>query len=161
RRPGSGAGGGALGLASSGRSGLRPHMTAKLPTDVGEAKMLVVDISTRGPRLGLYCDNRVTSVGRHKLRSDSEFARPAEPILGAAGRAVFATDPVAVADPIEGREDRGIVDLALVGLVARGHGSDLHVRDHREMLLEARDQVTADDLRMVEIELDANIRPPD
>src|SRR5262249_46089572 len=53
---------------------------------------------------------------------DSINARPAQAVFGSCTRAVFATDPFAVAETIERGEDLGIVHLALVGLAPRRHG---------------------------------------
>ena len=72
-------------------------------------------------------------------------ARPAQAVLGLAARAIFATDPPVVAEAVERGEDRGIVHLALVRLLARRHRRDLHVANEGQMLLEPADQIAADD----------------
>src|SRR5262249_16974756 len=83
------------------------------------------------------------SLSRHSLRAsrgsagfDSVSVRPAQAVFGPCARAVFATDPFAVAEAIERREDFGIVHLALVGLAPRRHGRDLHMADEWQMFLE-------------------------
>src|SRR5262249_35207909 len=92
------------------------------------------------------------------LRSNSEFPRPAQAVLGLTAGTIFAADPVAVSELLERREDRRVIDLALVGLVARRHRRDLDMPDRGEMLLETFDQIAPDDLRVIEIELDAHVR---
>ena len=42
--------------------------------------------------------------------------------------------------------------------MARGNRRDLHMPDQRQMRLEAPQQIAAHDLRVIEIELDADIR---
>ena len=74
------------------------------------------------------------------------------------GRYSPPTQPC-IAEPVERREDRRVVDLAFVRLVPRRNGRDLHMADQRQVLFEPADEIAADDLRMIEIELDAQIRP--
>jgi hypothetical protein len=62
---------------------------------------------------------------------------------------------------IECREDLRKVHLALIGLAARRHRRDLHVANERKKLFESPDEIAADDLGMIEIELDAHICPID
>src|SRR5215472_3009409 len=78
---------------------------------------------------------------RYSLFAQAVRLPPPQPILGAAAWAVFAGDPAAVADPVERRVDRRIIDLALVGFLAARHRGDLHMTDHREKLLDAGDQI--------------------
>src|SRR5439155_5772541 len=92
-------------------------------------------------------------------RRDPIRTRPAQAVLGTRARSVFAADPFAVADAIERREDLRIVHLAFVGLAARGNTGDLHMPDNRKVLLEPSDEIAADDLDVIEIELNAHIRP--
>src|SRR5712691_4257382 len=109
---------------------------------------------------GLWNTGSPLSRGRQSsaFRHNPICARPAQAVLGLCARPIFAADPAAVAGAVEGREDLGIIDLALVRLVARGHRGDLHVRDMGQMLLEPSDQVAADDLGVIEVELDAQVR---
>src|SRR5664279_2504929 len=86
---------------------------------------------------------------------------PAQPVLGAPARPVFRADPALVAERIHRREYAWVIDLALVRLVARGHGRALQMADHRQMLLQAVEEVAAHDLHMIKIELDAQVRPAD
>ena len=89
----------------------------------------------------------------------NDLAGPTEPGFGRAARPVFASDPAAVTDAIERREYRGIVHFAFVRFVPRRHCRDLHMPDHGHVLFEALDQIAADDLGMIEVELDAHVRP--
>src|SRR5262249_20400331 len=86
---------------------------------------------------------------------------PPQPVLGAAARLVFATDPAGIADPVERRVDRRIIDLALVGFLAARHRGDLHVTDHREKLFDAGDEIALGDLHVIAVELQAHVFPPD
>src|SRR5262249_55773299 len=90
---------------------------------------------------------------------DSINPRPAQALFGSCARAVFAPDPFAVAETIERGEDLGIVHLALVGLAPRRHRRDLHMADERQMFLEPPNEIAADDLGVIEVELDAYVRP--
>ena len=67
----------------------------------------------------------------------------------------------AIAEPIHRREYCRIIDLALVGLAAGRHRRDLGMPDDRQIFLEAPDQIAADDLDVVEIELHAHVRRAD
>src|ERR1051326_7443608 len=95
------------------------------------------------------------------LMTQTEAPAPAEAVLGAATRLVLAADPAGVAEPVERVEHGRIVDLALVGLAARRHGGDLHVADMGEELREPRQQVAADDLQVVGVDLEAQVGPAD
>ena len=70
---------------------------------------------------------------------------------------VFAGGPARPAEPVERGKHRRIIDLALIGLGARRNRGDLHMADQRQVLLEAGDEIAADDLHMVEIVLDFHI----
>src|ERR1700704_4808078 len=100
---------------------------------------------------------------RPNVRSapEPEAPSPAQAVLGAPTRLVLAADPALVAEPVERIEDRRIVDLALIRLGTRRHGRDLHVPGQRQEFLETLQEVAADDLDVIEIELDAHIRPVD
>src|SRR5208282_319283 len=91
---------------------------------------------------------------RSSARHDAIRLRPAEAVLGARARAIFAADPTRIAGPIDRFEHGGIVDFALVGFAARRHRRDLDVADHGQMLFEAPDEIAADNLHVIEIELD-------
>src|SRR5262249_33168709 len=90
-----------------------------------------------------------------------EGSAPAEAVLGPAAWLVLAADPARIAEPVQCVEYRRIVDLALVRLGPRGYGRDLHVPDQREEFLETGEHVAADDLHVIEVELDLHVRPPD
>lgn len=70
---------------------------------------------------------------------------------------VFGRHPTGIVQRIERPEYLRIVYLALVRLVARGNRRDLHVSDQRQVRLEAPEQIAAHDLRVIKIELDADI----
>src|SRR6476469_2835877 len=95
--------------------------------------------------------HRNSMISRH----DPIVAGPTEPGFGPAARPVFASDPAVVTDAVERREYRGIVHFAFVRFVPRRHCRDLHMADDGEVFLEALDQIAADDLGMIEVELDA------
>src|SRR5581483_3115189 len=90
---------------------------------------------------------------RLRFRHHTIRPRPAETILGACARPVFAGDPIGPAEPVERLEDLRMMDFALVRLVARRHRSDLDVTDQRLVLLEAADQMPLHDLHVIEVEL--------
>src|SRR5437667_7524564 len=85
--------------------------------------------------------------------------RPDEAVFGPAAGPIFGADEAAIAEAIERLEYRRIVHFALVGLVAGGDRGDLHMTDNAEVLLEPAHEIAADDLRVIEIELDAQVRP--
>src|SRR6516164_5147828 len=87
--------------------------------------------------------------------------RPGEAVLGSRPRPVLATDPSAVTQAIEHREDCRVAHLPVVGLAARGDARDLHMPDNGEIFLKPPNQIAAHDLGMIEVELHAHIRPPD
>src|SRR5438105_12355324 len=64
-------------------------------------------------------------------RNNTVWADPAEPGRGAPSRPVLGRHKARIADPVEHREDRRIIDLALVGLVPRGHCGHLDMADMR------------------------------
>src|ERR1700678_4385332 len=87
-------------------------------------------------------------------RRDPVGPRPGQPLLRAGAGAVFATHKTRVAQPVDDRENLGVIDLALVRLLPRRHGRDLDMTDERQMALEAADEIAADNLHMIKIELD-------
>src|SRR5579871_34485 len=101
------------------------------------------------------------SSNNRNLRHDTIRPGPAESLFGARARAVFAADPAGIAEPVQRREDFRKIDFALVRLAARRHRGDLHVADKREMRFQAPDQIAADDLGVIEIELNAQVRRTD
>src|SRR6476660_2012473 len=98
---------------------------------------------------------------RSAAGNDAVRPRPGEPLLGASARAVLAADKARITEPVEQSENFGIVHLAPVRLAARGHGCDLNVADKRQVRLEAADEVAADDLHVIEVELNAQVRRAD
>src|ERR1035441_9090333 len=83
---------------------------------------------------------------------------PAQAILGTTAWPVFGADPTPVAEPVHRLEYIAVIDLALVRLVAGGNRGALQMADHRQVLLQAMEQIAADNLHMVEIELHAQVR---
>src|SRR5262245_55655113 len=96
--------------------------------------------------------SRLFMRGRHAVH-----ARPAEAILRAAARAIFGADPTPIAEFVHRFEYGGVIDLPLVRLMTRRHRRTLQMANHRKKFLETMDQVTADDLHVIEIELHADI----
>ena len=92
------------------------------------------------------------------LGRDAMADRPAETVLGPAGREILAADPARIARPVEQIEQVGIVDLADIRLVALGHARDLDVGGDRLMALEAPREVAGHDLGVVEVELELQAR---
>src|SRR5229473_8261971 len=86
---------------------------------------------------------------------------PAQSVLRPPARLVLAADPAGVAEPVERVEHGRVVDLSFVRLGARRHRRDLHVADDREKPFEAGEQIAADNLHVIEVELDLDVRPPD
>src|SRR5580698_10299184 len=83
---------------------------------------------------------------------------PAQPVLGAGARLVFAADPSLVAGAVDRLEHGGIIDLAFVRFVARRYRSDLNVPDDRQMFFEALELIAVGNLDVIKIKLDAYIR---
>ena len=95
-------------------------------------------------------------------RFDAIGPSPAEAVLGTAARAIFAADPFTVTEPIDLGKDEGVVYLALlVRLAPHRHLRTLDVADDLLVLPEALDQIAADDLHMVEIVLQPQVRLAD
>src|SRR6266508_404110 len=88
-----------------------------------------------------------------------EGPRPSETLFGLSARTIFARDPIPIADTIQHLEYRRIVDFPFIRLVSRRHGCNLHMTDEVEIFLESGKQVPTHDLVMVEMELDAHVRP--
>jgi hypothetical protein len=95
------------------------------------------------------------------LRRQPVGARPAEAVFGACPGLIFAADKACIAEPVHRREYRRIIDFAFVGLGACRHGGDLRVTDHGKEFSETLDKIAADDLDMIKIELDAQVRRAD
>ena len=74
-----------------------------------------------------------------------------------AARPVFAANEASITEPIERRENLRIIDLAFVRLMARRNRGDLRMANQRQMRFEAPDEIAADDLHVIEIELDAHV----
>ncbi len=68
------------------------------------------------------------------------------------GRYSQPTQP-AYPRPVQLPEDERIVHFSGVRFVAVGHAGNLHVADLRHVLREVPNQVTADDLQVIEVEL--------
>src|SRR3954464_13459222 len=71
-----------------------------------------------------------------RRRNNTVWAGPSEPRGGTLARPVFGCHKTRIADPVQHREDRRIVDLTLVGLVPRRHRSHLNMADVRKGGLE-------------------------
>src|SRR6185295_15625386 len=83
--------------------------------------------------------------------------RPAEAVLGTGARSIFGADPALVPEFVHGLEYGRVVDLALIRLVPGWHRCALQVSNQGKESLEAVDQIAADDLYVIEIELHADI----
>src|SRR4030095_5241365 len=90
--------------------------------------------------------------GRHAI-----LARPAEAILRAAARAIFGANPTPIAELIHAFEYGRVVAPPLVRVLTRWHSRHCKMANHRKDCLETMDQVSADNLHMIEIELHADI----
>lgn len=86
------------------------------------------------------------------------FPAPAQAFLGLPARSIFRPDPALVAESVDRREHARVIDLALIRLVPTRHRGALQVADERQVLLEAVQQIAADDLHVIEIELDLHVR---
>src|SRR5215813_9862412 len=94
-------------------------------------------------------------------RNNTVWAGPSEPGRGTPSRPVLSRHKPPIADPVEHREDRRIVHLALIGLVPRGHRRHLDMPDIREGGLEPVAEVAAHNLGVIKIELYAHVGPVD
>src|SRR6185437_494310 len=121
-----------------------PHIGLKLARQAGREKGKSVAFQRRR-----WLMRRPQAIG----------CKPAEAVLGAAARPVLGPNPAAIAKLIHRPEYGRIVHFTLVRLVARGHRAALQVADHREVVLEPVQQVTAHDLHVIEIELHAQVGP--
>src|SRR5262249_49421680 len=88
-------------------------------------------------------------------------ARPPEAILRAAARAIFGANPAAKAELIHDFEYGRVIDLPLVWLMTRRHCRTLQMADDWQEFFETMDQVAADNLHVIKIELHADIRLAD
>src|ERR1700675_3539272 len=104
---------------------------------------------------------KTSTMSSAPFRHDAVRLRPAEAVLGAGARLIFAADEARITELVHRREHGRIIDLALVGLAARRHRGDLGVADRRQIFLEALEEIAADDLDVIEIELDAQVRRAD
>ena len=94
-------------------------------------------------------------------RNDAVRPRPSQAVLGAAAWPVLAADEACVAKSVEGRENFRIIDLAFIRLLARRNAGDLHMADERQVCFEAPDEIAAEDLCVIKIELNAQIGAAD
>src|SRR5207244_1668950 len=93
----------------------------------------------RRPSPGRYCrrrwNRRRCSQEKHawpaSLPCSGIGFEPAEAVDGLAARIVFAADKAVIAEPVEFGEQKWIVQLLAVGLIARGNAGDLDVADNR------------------------------
>src|SRR5262245_29185037 len=96
-----------------------------------------------------------SSVGGHQ----AVFASPAEAILRPAARTILGADPAAITQPVHGLKDGGIIDFTLIRLMPRRHRRTLQMSDHGVEFFETADQIAANDLNVIKIELHADVRP--
>src|SRR5882757_5512918 len=87
--------------------------------------------------------------------------QPRQSVLRFAARTIFGGRKTRITKPIQHLKYRRIIYLALVGLMARRHRRKLHMAHKAEMRLKAPHEIAANDLRMIEIELDTYIRRAD
>src|ERR1039457_7248186 len=83
---------------------------------------------------------------------------PAQAVLGAPARPVFGADPAFISEAVDRLEQRRIIDLALVRLVAAWPRGALHMADHRQVFLQPMEEIAPPGLHMAEIEVDAQVR---
>ena len=76
-------------------------------------------------------------------------------------RLVFAADPAFIAEPVDRLEHEREIDFAFSGSWRDGTAAICTWPISGKIFLEALDQIAADDLHMIEIELDAHIRRAD
>lgn len=86
-------------------------------------------------------------------------AGPAKTILGSAARAIFGADPTAITEAIEHGKYLRVVHFALIGLLPRRHGRHLNMSDERQVLLKTPDEIACNNLRVVKVELNADVWP--
>ena len=80
------------------------------------------------------------------------------PSIGLAARIVFAADEAGIAEPVQLGEQERIVQFLAVRLVARGNAGDLDVADDRHHLAQPHRHVAMDDLAMIDVELQFQVR---
>jgi hypothetical protein len=85
-------------------------------------------------------------------------SQPAEAGAGSSPRSVFAADPAVVSKCVKEPKKIGIVHFAFFGLVAVWNTCDLDVTDASNLLAKFDAQIAFNDLRVVEVELNAQIR---
>src|SRR6266576_2990 len=88
-------------------------------------------------------------------------SQPRQSILGLSARAIFSRSKARKPKSIEHCKNRRIVHFALVRLMTRRHRGKLHMAHKAQMALKSSHEIAADNLRMIEIELDAHIRRAD
>src|SRR5690242_5545308 len=98
---------------------------------------------------------RVPSLGSALNREGS--AEAAEGLDGVARGPGFESDDAGVAEPVQGGGDGRVVDLAGAGLAAAGDVGDLDLADEREGALDELEEVSLADLRVVEVQVEAQV----
>ena len=77
---------------------------------------------------------------------------PGRPQCARAGG--IGADPALISEAVDRLEQRRIIDLALVRLMAGWNRGALQMADDGQVFLQPMEQIAAHDLHMVEIELD-------
>src|SRR5262245_31874465 len=89
--------------------------------------------------------------------SNAVLSGPAQSVFGSRPRPIFSANPALIAKLVHRLEHRGVVDLAFVGLAARRDCRALQMPDGGQEFLETVDQISANDLNVIEIELHSNV----
>src|SRR3954453_11002261 len=110
------------------------------------------------------CSRRQCSQGIFSLQVSRLHSRirlePDKAVGGLAARIIFAADEAGITEPVEFVEQERIVQLLAIRLVARGDAGDLDVADHRHHLAQPHRNVAMDDLAVIDVELEFQVRKP-
>src|SRR5947209_4077941 len=102
---------------------------------------------------------RDSRAGRGLQGAGAVGRKPAESCFRPGPRAVFAADKAVIAQPVEFLEEERKVQFAAVGLVATGYASDLDMADERHEPAQRHRDVAVQNLAVIDIELQLQIRP--
>src|SRR6516162_9932715 len=89
-------------------------------------------------------------------RPDQPLA-PAQACLGGGRRFVLAANPTVVANPVDVRKKKRVVDLSGPWLVASRIVRDLDMPDARQVLLQGRGELSLHPLRVVDVVLEEGV----
>src|SRR5581483_2487425 len=109
------------------------------------------------PRASAYWQDRTRRYSRRRC-SPARVSRffphigpePGKSIGRLTARVIFAADKTRITEPVELREQEWIVQLFIVGLVARRHACNLDMFDDRHHLSQPHGHIAMQDLTVVD-----------